>query len=148
MRFDTLRSARIVNLFFLKDYLHGLAGSTDPFLPWHLVHCQTCKLKSHFNFLKALVTSGPALSLGHNCSFHTLWCQKAYSPSNSHLNLIHLSAIMCYSRCLDEWESKSTQGIAETNRAAFRYQYTTAEPNVCICSVCTYRHTIFWMLGS
>lgn len=55
------------------------------------VHHQTTKLACHFNFLQALVTAGPALSLSHSCKFHTLCCQKGFSLSISHLNRIHLS---------------------------------------------------------
>lgn len=93
---------RITSLFsifhlLLKDYPSGLVGGTDPSLPWHLVQHQTTKLKCHFNFPQALVTAGLALSPGYSCKFHTVWCQKGYSPSISHSNLIHLSPLMCCS---------------------------------------------------
>ena len=80
----------------LKDCPSALVGGTDPSLPRHLVQRQTTKLKCHFNFLRALVTAGLALSPGYSCRFHTVWCQRGYSPSISHSDLIHLSPLMCY----------------------------------------------------
>ncbi len=72
--------------------------------PGTLVQRQITKLKCHFNFLQALVSAGLALSPGYSCKFHTVWCQKGYSPSISHSDLIHLSPLMCYS-CSEVSES-------------------------------------------
>lgn len=77
----------------LTDCPSALVGGTDPSLPWHLDQRQTTKLKCHFNFLPALVTAGRALSPGYSCKFHIMWCQKGYSPSISHSDLIHLSPL-------------------------------------------------------
>ena len=80
----------------LKDCPFGLVAGLDPSLPWQFVERQINKLKCHFTFPKALVTAGKALSPGYGCKFHTVRCQKGYSPFISQLNLIHLSPSMCY----------------------------------------------------
>lgn len=77
----------------LTDCPSALVGGADPSLPRHLDQRQTAKLKCHFNFLAALVTAGLALSPGYSCNFHIVWCQKGYSPSISHSDLIHLSSL-------------------------------------------------------
>lgn len=77
----------------LTDCPSALVGGADPSLPRHLDQRQTAELKCHFNFLAALVTAGLALSPGYSCNFHIMWCQKGYSPSISHSDLIHLSSL-------------------------------------------------------
>lgn len=125
----------------LTDCPSALVGGTDPSLPWHLDQRQTTKLKCHFNFLPALVTAGRALSPGYSCKFHIMWCQKGYSPSISHSDLIHLSPLSVIP--VVRPGEGLTHGMPKTN------DYTTApnrhkkaQTNLCLYVKHTHTRTI------
>lgn len=84
------------------------------------------------------------MSPGYSCSFHTVWCQKGYSPSISHSDLIHLSPLMCYS-CGEVGESlyslKGCQRRIITLLPLVSHMHTHKSSGKTHVSTCICRHT-------